>query len=234
MSLAPLIDSSNKVFEIDKDIISFKINSNSCDSSSELIPIGEEEISITNLTQDYLAFRAKTTKSSNYAVNPSHFILSPNEIKKIKIIVYNVSGETDTKDHKFKFEGFAIIENEKDKDVKELFYKYIKKGNKIKGNIIKRNVKYIYEKEKENETNKEKEKKENIQEEKVENLKKEEIQSKRNNQNQNINNDNEHKNNSDNKKKKISHELDINKDMNKYLFIGLFLISLITIYFLFK
>ena len=230
MSLSKLIDSSKKIFEINNEIISFNINQDNFESSSEYIAIGEEEISITNVTQDYLALRAKSTKATIYAVNPSHFILSPNEIKKIKIIVYKVPGGMDTKDHKFRFEGFIIKENEKDKDVKQLFSDYIEKGDKIEGNIIKRNVKYIYDKD--NKKNSEDDKKETVQEEKVENLKKEEIQSKKENPNQNINNDNKHKNNSD--KNKENKELDINKDMSKYLFIGLFVISLITIYFLFK
>ena len=60
-----------------------------------------------------MALRVKSTKETIYSVDPSHFILSPNEIKKIKIIVYKVSGEMDTKDHKFRLDGFVIKENEK-------------------------------------------------------------------------------------------------------------------------
>ena len=144
MSLESLMDTSKEIFKLDKEILTFKINSKNLEESSEPISIAGEEILVTNLTENYLAFQIKTTKSKMYAANPSYCIISPNEEKKINIILYKVFGEKlDPKKHKFRFEGIVILENEKEKDAKDLINEYIKKGNKIIGNIQKRSVKYV-------------------------------------------------------------------------------------------
>ena len=218
MSIEKLIDSSKEIFKLDKDILSFKINlSNS--SSSEKIAIDEIEINVTNLTDNYLAFQTKTTKKVIYAVNPPYCIIAPNENKKIKIIMYNVPGEEiDSKDHKFKFEGFIILENEKDKDAKTLFNEYAKKGNKVVGNIEKRKVKFIFEN---NKISLEEEKVENLQEEKI-------IQSKK--ENNKIDKENEIK-----KDKNLGKELKNNNTSN-YLFLGggVLVLLIIAFYFIKK
>lgn len=144
------MDTSKEVFQLNKDILSFKINpkiynnliSNSL-YSNQLQPISEEDIIVTNLTQNYLAFRTKTTKKENYSVNPIYCVISPNENKNINIVFYTKSGDKiNSKGHKFRFEAFIIPESQKNEDVKDLFKKYIKNGSKVVGNIQKRHVEF--------------------------------------------------------------------------------------------
>ena len=229
MSFDSLIDSS-EIFKIDQDILSFKIKSNNLNTSSDPMAVDELKLNITNLTNNYLAFRTKTTKKSIYAVDPSHCIITPNETKMIKIIFYIVPGEKlDPKKHKFLFEGFTILENEKDLYAKDLFTKYINEGKKIVGNIKKINVKFIYENEDEKKENnkEEKEEKEENTEEELEKLKKDVLE-------EDNNNINEEKIISEDKSEKKS-DIEIeknNKNMFIYLFIGVLVVSvLISFYF---
>ena len=210
MSIDSLMDTSKEIFKIDKEILTFKIiNPKNLEESSAPISISEEEILITNLTQSYLAFQIKTTKKNIYAVNPSHCIISPNEVKKIKLILYKVKDEElDPKKHKFRFEGFIISENDKEKDAKNLFNDYIKKGNKVIGNIQKRSVKYFIE-----------------EEETMEKIKKEEIHQK--NQN-NINEEKNKENFSKNIEKDLGRKISI-----KYFLIGVFIASIFIAIYLF-
>jgi hypothetical protein len=157
MSHELVMDLSKEIFKLDKDILTFEIGpsiesklsmSSLSHHSTDLKPLSEEELCVTNLTSDYLAFRTKTTKKEYYSVNPTYFILTPNGNQIIKFLFYNQSGkEVDPKGHKFRFEGFIILESEKDEDLKELFQKYIKSGKKVVGNVAKRYVKIIKENE---------------------------------------------------------------------------------------
>ena len=157
MSHELIMDLSKEIFKLDKDILTFEIGpsiesklsmSGLSHHSTDLKPLSEEELCVTNLTSDYLAFRTKTTKKEYYSVNPTYFILPPNGNQIIKFLFYNQSGkEVDPKGHKFRFEGFVILESEKDEDLKELFQKYIKSGKKVVGNVAKRYVKIIKENE---------------------------------------------------------------------------------------
>ena len=229
MSFESLLDTSKEVFSLNKDIIVFNIKSNNIKASSSPIAVTESDISIKNLTNDYLAFRTKTTKKSLYAVNPTYYIIPPNETKIIRIILYNVPGEKmETKGHKFRFEGFIINENEKDKDVKELFIDYQNKGDKIIGNIHKRNVQYIYEDKNENGEDK----KDSTDDSKLEHLQKEEIKMKE----QSILNE---KVNDENNKDKLNTKKPEKTNSNKiqYLVIGVVIISislLLVSFYLFK
>jgi len=151
MSHDLVMDNSKKVFKLDKEVLCFEIGpltesklslSSLSHHSTDLKPLSEEELSVTNLTSDYLAFRTKTTKKEYYSVNPTYFILPPNGNQTIKFLFYNQSAkEIDPKGHKFKFEGFIILESEKDMDSKELFNNYIKSGQKVVGNVAKSYVK---------------------------------------------------------------------------------------------
>lgn len=157
MSHELVMDLSKEIFKLDKDILTFEIGpsiesklsmSSLSHHSTDLKPLSEEELCVTNLTSDYLAFRTKTTKKEYYSVNPTYFALPPNGNKTIKFLFYNQSGkEVDPKGHKFRFEGFIINESEKDEDLKELFKNYIKSGKKVVGNVAKRYVKIIKENE---------------------------------------------------------------------------------------
>ena len=230
MSFDSLIDSS-EIFKIDKDIISFKINSNNLNDSSDPIAVDELKLNITNLTNNYLAFRTKTTKKSIYAVDPSHYIIPPNETVIIKIIFYNVPGEKlDPKGHKFRFEGFTILENEKNLYAKDLFTKYINEGKKIVGNIIKKSVKFIYENDDEKKEEKKEQKEYNSNnEEELEKLKKDLLE-------EDNNNENKEKIVSEQKSEKKSDLVGEknNKNMFIYLFIGFLVLSVLIAFYLKK
>lgn len=138
-------DNTKEVFKLDKEILSFKLDINNL---SELEPIkqpitSETEIKITNLTDDYLIFRTKTTKKLYYRVQPTFCTLSPKEIKNIKIIFNLKEGEKPKfNGHKFRFEGFVIQENEKDIEPKILFHEYTQKGATVVGNSQKTFVQF--------------------------------------------------------------------------------------------
>ena len=144
------IEQAENLYQIEDDDIKFKINRNYINNllSSNLFQninlISLSQIVVKNLSQEYLSFRVKTTKKQNYTVEPPYFILNPSEAKIINIYFYiNKVEEINEKGHKFKFEGFVIKENEKDKNIKNLFADYIKNGTKVRGNVVKKLVKFI-------------------------------------------------------------------------------------------
>ena len=154
MSRDLIMDVSKEIFTLNKEILSFKINqsnlsrlsSHSSIHAGNLQPLSEEDILITNLTSEYLAFRTKTTKKENYSVNPTYCIIPPNGTQVLNFVFYNKSGEKlDPKGHKFKFEGFIIPESQKNEDVKNIFQDYIKNGKKVVGNSQKRYVEFSEE-----------------------------------------------------------------------------------------
>jgi len=153
MSSELIIDNSKEVFKLDKEVISFNLNT---ENLSEEEPIksslnSENEIKITNLTEDYLAFRTKTTKKLYYRVQPTYCIIPPKEIKSIYITFYLKEGEIPKlHGHKFKFEGFIISESEKDKEAKDLFNEYTLKNSPVVGNSHKTFVHFSTNKEEEN------------------------------------------------------------------------------------
>ena len=154
MSQELVMDMSKEIFTLDKDILVFKINSSNLSKlsshsslhSNDSQPLSEENVTVTNLTSDYLAVRTKTTKKDKYAVNPLYCVIPPKSTKVLNFIYYNKIGEkNDPKGHKFKFEGFIIQENQKDEDIKKLFHDYIKNGTKVVGNAHKRYVRFSEE-----------------------------------------------------------------------------------------
>lgn len=144
-----LIDNSENVFKIDKDVLLFRINSNRLKdfvshSSGHPVAISETELFVTNLTSEYLAFRTKTTKKQNYAVNPTYCVLAPGVTQKIEIAFYTSQGEkVDEKGHKFKFEGFIISQSKNNSNPKDIFSEYIQRREQVKGQTEKLLVKYI-------------------------------------------------------------------------------------------
>ena len=143
-----LIDNSDVIFTIDKPIIIFPINSNINKNLSEshLSPESECNVKITNLMSNYIALRIRTTKKEYYAVNPTYCIISPNSNKNINFILY-IKGnykDIDFSNHKFRFEGILINENDINNEPKKIFENFIKNKIKVKGNIIKRKSE-IYE-----------------------------------------------------------------------------------------
>jgi hypothetical protein len=237
MSLETLMDSSQEIFQLNKDIISFKINKKDLKANDEPISISEDEIKVTNITNDYIAFLIKTNKKKTYAVDPSHCIIGPKEIKTLIFTLYNIKGEElDPKKHKFRFEGFIIPENEKNIEAKDLFNSYISDGKKIIGNLKKLNVKYIYEEEKEDQNIKYDES-QNIQN--IKNMKKEEktksIQniSEQNKEQNIIDNDNTYNKLKDNEGKEETKKQQKVKN-NYYKIIGFFIVFLFIFFCILK
>ena len=157
MTTELIMDQLEKLFiiEDEEDTIQFKINNNPLndntnDTSSSriknLMLVSQSNIKIRNISKEYISFHVKTTKKINYIIKPSYYILSPNEILSLKIYFYINTGENiNAKGHKFKFEGFVIPEEEKDKGAKKLFNEYITKRKKVKGTVIKKCASFIEE-----------------------------------------------------------------------------------------
>jgi hypothetical protein len=150
MSSQLMIEKIENIYQIEEDDIKFKINRNYINNllSSNLFQninlISSSQIAVKNLTTEYISLRVKTTKKQNYTVEPSYFILNPSETKLINIYYYiNKMEEVNEKGHKFKFEGFVIKESEKNKNIKNIFADYIKSGTKVRGNVVKKYVKFI-------------------------------------------------------------------------------------------
>jgi hypothetical protein len=150
MSSQLMIEKIENIYQIEEDDIKFKINRNYINNllSSNLFQninlISSSQIVVKNLTTEYISLRVKTTKKQNYTVEPSYFILNPSETKLINIYYYiNKMEEVNEKGHKFKFEGFVIKESEKNKNIKNIFADYIKSGTKVRGNVVKKYVKFI-------------------------------------------------------------------------------------------
>ena len=94
MSTDVLIDSSSPVITINQATLLFKINKQNLISQSNLsnhnslIPISQIELIITNITSNYVAYRARITRKKYYRVEPSHLVISPNSNLKVKITYY--------------------------------------------------------------------------------------------------------------------------------------------------
>ena len=139
------IDGSKELFVIDKDFLSFKLDVDDLFSDEPLkSPINSEnKIAISNLTDNFIAFRTKTTKALYYKVNPTYCIIPPKETKIIEITFFVKGGEKlHLRGHKFKFEAFIIQENEKDKEPKTIFNEYIQKGVPVVGSTQKTFVQF--------------------------------------------------------------------------------------------
>ena len=74
MSTELLLDSSSPVITINQAILLFKINKQNLLSESNsshhnsFIPISQSEIIITNITSNYVAYRARITRKKYYSV----------------------------------------------------------------------------------------------------------------------------------------------------------------------
>ena len=122
-----IMDVSKEIFKLDKDILTFIINPSSISRlsslsthSSQYKPLSDIELTVKNLTSDYVVFRARTTKKTNFTIQPKYSLLNPNSDLKMTIKYYNELGSklSNYKENKFRFEGFIITEKEKDLDIK--------------------------------------------------------------------------------------------------------------------
>ena len=145
------MNSSEQIFEIDKDILSFKLASEDikkAEAKDQPSILSEDELDIKNITDCYLAFRIKTTKKLFYTVNPSYFILPPNSTQKVKFLYYYVPGNgVNSTGHKFKIEGFKITDSEQNEEPKNLFLNYSKNKIPVEGHSEKRFVQLIIDNE---------------------------------------------------------------------------------------
>ena len=150
-----IIDSSIKLFNIDKPILVFHINRNTNNnelknntnistSSHNPINLGQTSVTVSNISSEYLAFRTKTTKKKYYSLYPSYCIINPNEKINIDFSYFIKEGEKISNEgHKFRFEGFVIPQEQKGQDPRSLFNKYISNKTPVKAYIVKNNVKFI-------------------------------------------------------------------------------------------
>lgn len=149
-----IIDSTIKLFSIDKPILVFQINKNDINinnnnhnisiSSTNPINLGQTSLIVNNLSSEYLSFRTKSTKKKYYSVYPSYCVIFPNQKIKIDFRYFIKEGEKISNEgHKFRFEAFVIPPEEKDKDPKLLFSTYISQKTPVKATIIKSGVKFI-------------------------------------------------------------------------------------------
>jgi hypothetical protein len=145
-----IMDSSSEVFTIDKQILQFNINPNisSIDnensSKKNIHPVSSCSIVVTNLTDNYIAFRSKTTKKDLYVVNPPYTIIKPNNNQQILIEFYMKHKNLPNREgHKFKFEGIVIDDSDINKPPKKIFEEKIANKIQVKGNTYKRDVVFI-------------------------------------------------------------------------------------------
>ena len=148
-----IMDVSKEIFKLDREDLHFIINASTISKLSSVIshsshfkPLSQTEVTATNLTSEYIAFRVKTNKKEYYAVDPTYTILTPNGKHTFQITYYNKpEKKIDSKEHKFRFEGFIIPEEKKNDPVKDIFQDYIKKEIKVSGNSIKLISKFTLE-----------------------------------------------------------------------------------------
>ena len=135
------IQEDNTLYEIDPEILTFKLDTEDIvELSSNKEEISKQiDLKIINGVNEYLFFRIKTPKKIklNFITTPSHCILIPKEEKIIKIRFKRDKGEElKLKSYKIQLEGFIINEEEKDMNPKTLFDKYKKSGVKVIGKIM--------------------------------------------------------------------------------------------------
>ena len=147
------MDTSKDIFTVDKkklifniDINASKLSTNSNNNTEEPQPAGKDNIHITNLTESYLAFQTKSTKKNYYAVDPTYCVVPPKGIQEINLTLYLKPGEKpNSKNHRFQFIGFIILEEEKDQNARDLFKSYTEKKQKVFAKEIKCEVEFIGE-----------------------------------------------------------------------------------------
>ena len=143
------IEEKNLIFKTYK---SPKENTNISNNSSILnithnpVHMGESQITVTNLTSDFIAFRTKSTRKKYYTVSPTYCTISPNNFQIISFNYFTNYNEIISNiGHKFKFEGFVIPSSELNRDAKSLFATFILNKQKVVGNSIIKNVNFIEE-----------------------------------------------------------------------------------------
>ena len=110
------------------------------------VHMGESQITVTNLTSDFIAFRTKSTRKKYYTVSPTYCVISPNNFQKISFNYFiNHNEAISNNGHKFKFEGFIIPSSDSNRDAKSLFATFILNKRKVVGNSIIKNVNFIEE-----------------------------------------------------------------------------------------
>ena len=136
------LDDSSEVIKSDKDFLTFSTQNNTSMINTHYNI--EDYISITNITSDYIIVKIRSSKSKSYKISEPHFIMTPKEVKKIQItFTGNQKDLSDPQKHKFQIIGITIKEEDKDKDIRQLFKKY--ETGKPKGNLLRIKVTFTDE-----------------------------------------------------------------------------------------
>jgi hypothetical protein len=146
MSSELKLETTSQIIKSDNKDLIFKITKNKNKLNSKKLELKSEcYVIIENISSNYIALRVRTTKKYFYAVYPIYSIIKPNSFINIKII-YHSNEEITSVGHKFRFEGFIIDEKEKNsKNILGLFQQCIKNKKTVKGNIIKKNVVFVFD-----------------------------------------------------------------------------------------
>ena len=135
-----------KTYKMPKENSNFSNNSSILNVSHNPIHMGESQITIRNLTSDFIAFRTKSTRKKYYTVSPTYCTISPNNFQKITFNYFiNQNEIISNNGHKFKFEGFIIPYSEINRDAKNLFGTFLLNKQKLIGNTIIKNVIFVEE-----------------------------------------------------------------------------------------
>lgn len=148
-----IIDSTTPpLIELSENILQFKINRKSLSEAKATLKdntsflSSETFLTIKNLSSHNIAVRSRTTKKRLYSVSPIYFSLGPHSEKLLRILLYlNLKEDISSAGHKFKFDSFIITEEEKNRNIKQVFGEYAERGQPVKGTIFKREVEFIFD-----------------------------------------------------------------------------------------
>jgi hypothetical protein len=146
------LDTSSPIITVNQATLIFKINKQNLAfppdkfPNNSLIPISQNEILITNISSNYVAYRARITRKKYYSVEPSHLVIPPNSSIKVKITYYFSPKEKfPPEGHRFRFEGVVIPNNMKSKDTRDIFDELAKSKKEVKGNSLRKVVEFIFD-----------------------------------------------------------------------------------------
>lgn len=147
-----ILDTSSPIITVNQATLIFKINKQNLSfppdkfPNNSLIPLSQNELLITNISSNYVAYRTRITRKKYYSVEPSHLVIPPNSSIKVKITYYfNPREKFPPEGHRFRFEGVVIPNNMKSKDTKEIFDELARSKNEVKGNSLRKVVEFIFD-----------------------------------------------------------------------------------------
>lgn len=145
------MSSSKGIISINQNSLIFKINKTTLQSlqslpENSLIPISETVITITNITSNYVAYRARINNRKYYTVEPTHSIIKPNSNINVKITFYfSPSLKFPPEGNKFRFDAVIIQDKFSERDPKKIFEEFESNKNEVKEESIKKICEFIYD-----------------------------------------------------------------------------------------